>query len=281
MRQKLAGLARMARCGEKGFGAYARLLLVGLSLVGSCLFGSHAALAVSKHRATHSAVHVASRRTRLHAVTRHGELAGAHHRVLQQYAGLRHQHLALRDRYNKHYGNRIETSAYRLHHVRYAQYRHSGLQCVPYAREVSHIELSGNAFLWWAEAAGRYQRGSVPQEGAVLNFRSIGRMPLGHVAVVTSVVDSRTILVTQANWVRGTITNDVTMQDVSPDNDWSDVQVELGDSRTWGAAYPTYGFIYDEPATDTVIASAAQRNEVAEAPVVAPISADAPDRNLQ
>jgi surface antigen len=163
-----------------------------------------------------------------------------------------------------------------------AKYRHSILQCVPYAREVSHINLSGNAFLWWAEAAGRYARGSTPVEGAVLNFRAVGRMPLGHVAVVTSVIDNRTVLVTQANWVRGTITNDVTVQDVSPNNDWTQVQVELGDSDTWGAAYPAYGFIYNQPASSTIIASGgAQGNEVAEAPRAAPVLNEAPDRNLQ
>jgi hypothetical protein len=115
----------------------------------------------------------------------------------------------------------------------------------------------------------------------VLNFRSVGRMPLGHVAVVTSVIDSRTILVTQANWVHGSITNDVTMQDVSPNNDWTEVEVELGDSSHWGAAYPTYGFIYNQPANSTVIAASAPAEEVAEAPRAAPIATDAPDRNLQ
>jgi surface antigen len=175
-------------------------------------------------------------------------------------------------------------NAHERRNVRYAsaKYRHSILQCVPYAREVSHINLSGNAFLWWAEAAGRYARGTTPVEGAVLNFRAVGRMPLGHVAVVTSVIDNRTVLVTQANWVRGTITNDVTVQDVSPNNDWTQVQVELGDSETWGAAYPTYGFIYNQPASSTIIASgAAQGNEVAEAPRAAPVLSEAPDRNLQ
>ncbi len=153
---------------------------------------------------------------------------------------------------------------------------------MPYAREVSHIELSGNAFLWWAEAAGRYARGNAPTEGAVLNFRAVGRMPLGHVAVVTAVLDDRTILVTQANWVRGTITNDVTVRDVSPDNDWSQVQVELGDTPTMGSAYPTYGFIYNQPDPGTVIASSnAQNNEVAEAPRAVTVQTDAPDRNLQ
>jgi hypothetical protein len=71
------------------------------------------------------------------------------------------------------------------------------------------------------------------------------------------------------------------MQDVSPNNDWSQVQVELGDSSRWGAAYPTYGFIYNQPPNSTVIASTAQGDEVAEAPKPQPIQTDAPDRNLQ
>jgi hypothetical protein len=169
------------------------------------------------------------------------------------------------------------------HHVRFALYHHSWLQCVPYAREVSHIDLSGDAFLWWAEAAGRYARGNTPVEGAVLNFRPIRRMPLGHVAVVTGVIDSRTILVTQANWVPGTITNDVTVDDVSDNNDWSEVQVELGDGAKMGDPYPTYGFIYNEPDNGTIIAGTnpAQSNEVAEAPTAIPTATDAPNRNLQ
>ena len=179
---------------------------------------------------------------------------------------------------------------YRTGHAHYrygrhvvARFYHSRLQCVPYAREVSHIELSGNAFLWWAEAAGRYQRGNVPAVGAVLNFRSTGRMPLGHVAVVTAIMNPRMILVTQANWVPGTITNDVTVEDVSPDNDWTAVRVEYGNSTGMGAAYPTYGFIYNRPASAQTIyaANEAGRNEVAEAPELAPIAAAAPDRNLR
>jgi hypothetical protein len=250
--------------GEKrlmGFGAKVRLLMVGIVLAGSSFFGGHEAAAATKHPARHSVMHVAVRRTH------HYQVASRH---------LSRRHLA----YAGHHHYRV--AAYHFHR-RYAsaRYRHSGLQCVPYAREVSHIELSGNAFLWWAEASGRYARGNEPVEGAVLNFRAIGRMPLGHVAVVTDVIDSRTILVTQANWVRGTITNDVTVQDVSPDNDWTQVQVELGDSRTWGAAYPTYGFIYNQPATSTVIAANGQVNEVAEAPAAPPVNTEAPNRSLQ
>ncbi len=211
-----------------------------------------------------------------------------HHHHPAHYAATHHSHLASRAAHHhyasiahRHYHSYASRRGHSGHRYASAHYSYSWIQCVPYAREVSHIQLSGNAFLWWAEASGRYARGNTPVEGAVLNFRSIGRMPLGHVAVVTSVIDSRTILVTQANWVHGSITNDVTMQDVSPNNDWTAVQVELGDSSHWGAAYPTYGFIYNQPANSTVIAAAAPADEVAEAPRAAPISTDAPDRNLQ
>ncbi|OYV25100.1 MAG: hypothetical protein B7X08_06925, partial [Acidocella sp. 20-63-7] len=81
--------------------------------------------------------------------------------------------------------------------------------------------------------------------------------------------------------VRGTITNDVTVQDVSPNNDWTEVEVELGDSSKWGAAYPVYGFIYNHPDHGTIIAARGQSNEVAEAPTVRRVSSEAPDRNLQ
>lgn len=237
--------------------------------------GQHTAYVASKHNPTShltAPAHKLASSTRkssnsLHVArtTHHGEsktrVASSHTRHETHYAA------------NSHYS----------HHERVAaEYRHSRLQCVPYAREVSHIDLSGNAFLWWAEAAGRYARGSQPEVGSVLNFRSIGRMPLGHVAVVTAVLDPRTILVTQANWVPGTITNDVTVQDVSPDNDWTDVKVELGDGSVMGSAYPTYGFIYGRPDTGTVIASnGGGRNEVAEAPAARAVAAEAPNRNLQ
>lgn len=234
----------------------ARKILMGVSVSVACLASSTAAMASTHHKSSHSA------HTTHHAVASTGR---ARHVVSNHRAG--HNHTV--------------AASSRSSHLRYAQYRHSGLQCVPYAREVSHVDLSGNAYLWWAEAAGRYARGNAPEEGAVLNFRSIGRMPLGHVAVVTAVMDSRTILITQANWVPGSITNDVTVQDVSANNDWSQVKVELGDSSKWGAPYPTYGFIYNRPDTGIVVASNSQGNEVAEAPAATQVSNEAPDRNLQ
>lgn len=240
-------------CSLSGF---ARKVLMGVSVSVACLASSNAAMASTHHKSSHAA------HTAHHAVA---STSRAHHVASNRKTG--HNHTV--------------ATAHRNSHLRYAQYRHSGLQCVPYAREVSHIDLSGNAYLWWAEAAGRYARGNAPEEGAVLNFRSIGRMPLGHVAVVTAVMDSRTILITQANWVRGTITNDVTVQDVSANNDWSQVKVELGDTSQGGSSYPTYGFIYNRPDTGVVIASNGQGNEVAEAPAATQVSNEAPDRNLQ
>lgn len=126
---------------------------------------------------------------------------------------------------------------------------HGYLECVPYARKVSGISLSGNAATWWNEAPGRYERGHAPAAGAVLNFRANGRMRLGHVAVVQEVVNSREVLITQANWggpgfVRGGVSSDISVVDVSPRNDWTAVRVALGHSSTYGSVYPTYGFIY-------------------------------------
>jgi len=285
----------------------ARLWLFGISLIAVTGLATNAAMADTKtgeHR-TNGGHHYAS----VHE-TRHHYAAASYH-AHNRVAESRHSRVRLAHEYvhGRHY---VRYASYGHHrHFASAQYHHSYLQCVPYAREVSHIDLSGDAFLWWAEAAGRYARGDSPVEGAVLNFRSIRRMPLGHVAVVTAVIDSRTILVTQANWIPGTITNDVTVEDVSDNNDWSQVQVELGDGEKVGASYPTYGFIYNQPDDGTVIANAgapatpdqdlaapgigaaglgagglgapgvSQGNEVAEAPRPIPVSTEAPDRDLQ
>ena len=56
------------------------------------------------------------------------------------------------------------------------------LQCAPFAREVSGIEIFGNANTWWNQAAGRYDRGHEPRVGAVLSFASSRSMPVGHVS---------------------------------------------------------------------------------------------------
>jgi hypothetical protein len=91
-----------------------------------------------------------------------------------------------------------------------------------------------------------------------LAFRANARMRLGHVAVVRRIVNQREIEVDQANWaIRGGITRGVKVVDVSEANDWTAVRVELGDDDDFGAVYPTYGFIYDETDTGTMLASTA------------------------
>jgi hypothetical protein len=137
--------------------------------------------------------------------------------------------------------------------------RYRGISCVPYARQVSGIQVVGNAWAWWDNAAGMYARGHRPEVGSVLNFRANGRMRLGHVAVVTQVVNPREVIVDHANWQSGgssgAISRGVAIVDVSEANNWSAVRVQLGRTNGFGSIYPTYGFIYNRPDTGTVIAS--------------------------
>ncbi len=131
---------------------------------------------------------------------------------------------------------------------RFSLVHYVGLQCVPFARNLSGIELRGNAVNWWDEADGLYARGNVPEPGSVLNFRANWAMRLGHVAVVTQVINSREIEIDHAHWGGWGIKRNISVIDVSPDNDWTAVRVELGRSDDYGSIYPTYGFIYDRPA---------------------------------
>lgn len=124
------------------------------------------------------------------------------------------------------------------------------LQCVPYAREVSGIQIYGDAHTWWHQAAGKFQRGNQPRVGAVMAFQPHRNMRLGHVAAVSRVIDSRTIMLNHANWSpingrRGQIERDVKAIDVSPANDWSQVRVWYHPIQALGkTAWPIHGFIY-------------------------------------
>lgn len=134
----------------------------------------------------------------------------------------------------------------------------NGLECVPFARQMSGIQIFGDAWTWWNQAANRYEEGSQPRVGAVLVFRPHGPMRLGHVAVVSRIVSNRILMITHANWsriggVRGQIERDVTLVDVSAGNDWSQVRVWWRDHHGLGTtAYPVYGFIYGRSATSGV-----------------------------
>ena len=126
-------------------------------------------------------------------------------------------------------------------------------QCVPFARAASGIQIWGDAWTWWEQARGRYERGIVPRVGAVIVFARGPRLPLGHVAVVSHVVERRVVMLTHANWSRlngerGHAEQDVTLFDVSADNDWSQVRVWFRDAEGLGSTvYRVSGFVYGTP----------------------------------
>ncbi len=112
------------------------------------------------------------------------------------------------------------------------------------------MQIFGDAYTWWQKATGKYDEGQAPKPGAVLVFRSQGKMKLGHVAVVSQVITDRYIQVTHANWSpveghRGRVEENVNVLDVSDKGDWSKVKVWYGPLNDLGTTvYSTYGFIY-------------------------------------
>ncbi len=134
-------------------------------------------------------------------------------------------------------------------------------QCVPFARLVSGIQIFGDAYTWWNQAVGKYDTGFTPKAGAVLCFKPTERMRLGHVAVVSQVLTDRIVQITHANWSpiegsRGKVEKDVTLVDVSPQGDWSQVKVWYDPNRDLGGStYQTYGFIYQDTRAKVMAAS--------------------------
>lgn len=164
----------------------------------------------------------------------------------------------------------------------------AGISCVPYARSVTGMAIFGNGGEWWSNAAGSYGRGNRPEPGSVMAFRSTGGMSRGHVAVVGRVLNDRQVLIDHANWGgpgirKGSIMHNVSVVDVSADNDWTAVRVQSGHSdAAYGRTYPTYGFIYNRPARDSAPVYAATRpmqrslrfEQLAEMPVGSDIAAE-------
>lgn len=121
-----------------------------------------------------------------------------------------------------------------------------GLQCVPYAREHSGLAIRGDAWTWWRQAKGKYQRAEKPAVGSVLVIGKTGGNRYGHLAVVTRIVSKREIVVNHANWLnKGRIHLDTPVRDVSARNDWSAVKFWYTPGNVLGkSTYPVSGFIY-------------------------------------
>lgn len=119
------------------------------------------------------------------------------------------------------------------------------LQCVPFARRESGVELFGNANTWWRQAQERYETAEEPEEKSVMVLEGYATTARGHVAVVREIVSPRLIIVDHANWLNGgEITRDVPVRDVSEAGDWSQVQVWHVPGRHWGGrTYQVQGFI--------------------------------------
>ncbi|WP_239988694.1 CHAP domain-containing protein [Paramagnetospirillum kuznetsovii] len=145
----------------------------------------------------------------------------------------------------------------------------AALQCVAYAREITGLNIKGDAWRWWEAADGLYKRGNAPKEGAVLVFKRQGSMVHGHVAVVRKTTSSRIVLVDHANWAprrsadRGKVQESVPVMDVSPNNDWTQVRVWYEPSAQYGdKTYKTVGFVYN-PGKLAPVEQASVRDESA------------------
>jgi hypothetical protein len=129
------------------------------------------------------------------------------------------------------------------------------MNCVQFMQHASQVSLHGDAYTWWDNANGQYGRGGRPQPGAVMVFSKTGNLQHGHVAMVRSVRDNRTVLVDHANWSpirghRGQVERAVAIVDVSPHNDWSRVRVWYNPTAEIGqTVYPVKGFVYPKHPT--------------------------------
>jgi hypothetical protein len=121
----------------------------------------------------------------------------------------------------------------------------SPLECVPYARTRSGVQLFGNAGNWWVNAEGHYDRGRTPLLGSVMVLTGYAGPGRGHLGVVSELVSAREIRIDHANWLGdGDIYLDDPVADVSPDNRWSEVRVWNPRLRSWGTrTYLVEGFI--------------------------------------
>ncbi|MGI9437840.1 MAG: CHAP domain-containing protein [Geminicoccaceae bacterium] len=120
------------------------------------------------------------------------------------------------------------------------------LQCVPYARQLSNIQIRGDAWTWWGQADGKYRRSGQPEVGSVMVLKRKNKSgSLGHVAYVEEIIDNRVLIVSHANWLnKGRLHNHTPVRDVSKANDWSEVHFwNTPSGHFGGTTYRPYGFI--------------------------------------
>lgn len=80
----------------------------------------------------------------------------------------------------------------------------SSIQCVQYVRNVTGVNIKGNANTWYAQAKNKgYSTGSTPKVGAILVENHLSKH--GHVSKVVA-VEGNKITVTEANYIKGKIT---------------------------------------------------------------------------
>ena len=120
-------------------------------------------------------------------------------------------------------------------------------QCAPYAREISGIDIHGNANTWWGQAAGSYERGHAPKVGAVLAFQS-DRAACGSAMsrwCRRSSATAKSCSPTPIGRAAAGSSTTSRAVDVSAAGDWSEVKVWYGPQGGLGTStYPTNGFIY-------------------------------------
>lgn len=257
----------------RAWGDGSKTVFFGMSWVVSLLFTAQMAVAAPSSN-KHGVRHSSSGQTQTAVKSSSGRLVSSHLASGNRYAthsGERYATLSGDWRatrfsaghavfpagnFSRHALNGRGSYRYASHGI-YRGYRGPTLQCVAYARTASSISLSGNAADWWSNAAGSYARGNRPQAGSVLAFSANTRMRLGHVAVVSRVINGREIEVDHANWggYRGAIARAVPVVDVSPNNDWTAVRVGLSNNGDFGSVYPTFGFIYDRADNGVRVAS--------------------------
>lgn len=132
------------------------------------------------------------------------------------------------------------------------------IQCVPYAREKSGIQIFGNAHTWWGQAKRKgYELSETPVIGTVMVLSKAGKLNYGHLAVVTNIIDDRTIEVTHSNWgnspeTRRVIYNRMNVIDSSRNGDWSYARFWHYASGSYGSSYKVSGFIHPQNAMQQV-----------------------------